>query len=228
MLERFYWWVGMEACAKWWIRRCLNCQARKPPAKRFAGIYSPSPCPTAPEYPSALTTLGPCRSLLEETPTSYSSRTASAGGQTCSLSPPRKSQLRYCQHLGKPLYSPVGMLINSSIRQRGLQFCAQLATAVCKLLGVHKLTTSAYYPSGNGGVEHVNHTMAQMLAMVCNEHQNDWDAHLTSNTPTITPLAPRQASLPMKYISVAYRASPSPSSVAPTAEPIRTRPPRLL
>ena len=118
MLERFYWWVGMEACAKWWIRRCLNCQARKLPAKRFAGLHSPSPCPTSPEYPSALTTLGPCQSLLEEIPTSFSSRTASAGGQTCSLSPPQKSQLRYCQHLGKLLYPPVGMLINSSIRQR--------------------------------------------------------------------------------------------------------------
>ena len=43
---------------------------------------------------------------------------------------------------------------------------------------MHKLTTSAYHPSGNCGVERVNHTMAQMLAMVCNEHQNDWDAHL--------------------------------------------------
>ena len=40
-----------------------------------------------------------------------------------------------------------------------LQFCAQLATAVYKLLGVYKLTTSAYHPSGNGGVERINHTM---------------------------------------------------------------------
>ena len=39
-----------------------------------------------------------------------------------------------------------------------------------KLLGVHKLTTSA--------VERVNHTISQMLAKVCNEHQNDWDVHL--------------------------------------------------
>ena len=58
------------------------------------------------------------------------------------------------------------------------QFCARLATAIYKLLGIHKLTTSVYHPSGNGGVERVNHTMAQMLAMVCNEHQNDWDVHL--------------------------------------------------
>ena len=28
MLEGFFWWVGMEACTKWWVRRCLKCQAR--------------------------------------------------------------------------------------------------------------------------------------------------------------------------------------------------------
>ena len=25
MLERFYWWVGIEVCTKWWVRRCLKC-----------------------------------------------------------------------------------------------------------------------------------------------------------------------------------------------------------
>ena len=64
------------------------------------------------------------------------------------------------------------------LSDNGLQFCAQLATAVYKLLGVLKFTTSAYHRSGNVDVERVNHTMAQMLAMGCNEHQNDWDAHL--------------------------------------------------
>ena len=44
-------------------------------------------------------------------------------------------------------------------------------------LDVHKLTTSAYSPRGNGGVERVYHTMEKQ-AMVCNEHQHDWDAHL--------------------------------------------------
>ena len=32
-------------------------------------------------------------------------------------------------------------------------------------LGVHKLTTSAYSPSGDGGVERVYHTMAKILAI---------------------------------------------------------------
>ena len=40
-----------------------------------------------------------------------------------------------------------------------------------------------------------------------------------SNTPAITPLARRQASLPMKCRSDTYCAPPSPSLIAPTVEP---------
>ena len=29
MLERFYWWIGMDICTRWWVRHCLKCQARK-------------------------------------------------------------------------------------------------------------------------------------------------------------------------------------------------------
>ena len=96
------------------------------------------------------------------------------------------------------------------------QFCAQLATAVYKLLGIHKLTTSAYHPSGNGGVERVNHTMAQMLAMICNERQNDWDVHLphveyaynNSVVSAATGLAPNEVHigrLPRLPLTVFYR-----------------------
>ena len=64
------------------------------------------------------------------------------------------------------------------ISDNGLQFCSKLSQAVYQLLGVRKLTTSSYNPNGTGGVERVNHTMAQMLAMVVNERQDDWNLHL--------------------------------------------------
>ena len=43
---------------------------------------------------------------------------------------------------------------------------------------MQKIATSAYHPNGNGGVERVYHTMSQMLAMVVNGEQDDWDVHL--------------------------------------------------
>ncbi|CAB1115365.1 unnamed protein product [Ectocarpus sp. CCAP 1310/34] len=41
-----------------------------------------------------------------------------------------------------------------------------------------KVTTSSYHLQTNGGTERVNHTMAQMLAVVVNEQQNGWDIRL--------------------------------------------------
>ena len=64
------------------------------------------------------------------------------------------------------------------LSDNGLQLCAQLAAAAYELLGVQKLTTSASLSSGNGGVERINHTMEEILAIVCNEHQNEWDEYL--------------------------------------------------
>ena len=48
MLERFYWWVGMEACTKWWVRRCLKCQARKTSRQTVRWPIFPTPLPNSP------------------------------------------------------------------------------------------------------------------------------------------------------------------------------------
>lgn len=81
--------------------------------------------------------------------------------------------LRHCQHTGEPLYIPLWGCPSILLSENGPKWCAQLATTVYKLLGAHKLTIRAY-----GGDEHVSHTIVQMLAMVCTEHQNDWGVYL--------------------------------------------------
>ena len=48
MLERFYWWVGMEACTKWWVRRCLKSQARKTSRQTVRWPVLPIPLPNSP------------------------------------------------------------------------------------------------------------------------------------------------------------------------------------
>ena len=75
-------------------------------------------------------------------------------------------------------FIPLWGFPSTLLSDNGPQFCARLATTVYKLLRIHKLATSAYQPSGNGGVERVNYIVAQMLAMICDEYQNDWDVHL--------------------------------------------------
>ena len=76
-------------------------------------------------------------------------------------------------------------------------------------MGVRKLATSFYYPNGNGGVERVKHTMAQMLAMVVNERQDEWD-------------------LQVSHIEFAYNISVSAATGLAPNEVYMGRRPRLL
>ncbi|CAB1108996.1 unnamed protein product [Ectocarpus sp. CCAP 1310/34] len=69
-----------------------------------------------------------------------------------------------------------------------LHFCSKLSMAIYEVMKIKKVTTSSYHPQTNGGTERVNHTMAQMLAVVVNEQQNDWDIHLPHvELPTTIP-----------------------------------------
>ena len=70
------------------------------------------------------------------------------------------------------------------------------------MLGIRKLTTSAYHAMGNDGTERVNHTMAQMLSMVVNERQDDWEKQLphvevayNNSVSAATGLAPNEVHL---------------------------------
>ena len=75
-------------------------------------------------------------------------------------------------------YIPLWGCPRTILSDNGLRFCSKLSQAVYQLLGMHKLATSSYHPNCNGGVERVNHTMTEMVAMVVNERQDDWDFHL--------------------------------------------------
>ena len=177
MLERFYCWVGLEAFTKWWVRRCLKCQARKTSRQTVRWPILPVHLPNSPGVAVSVDYFGPLpitargNSYILLFTDRFSRRADMFAVATAEFTAEGTANILVNRFI--PLWGCPSTLLSDN----GPQFCARLATAVYKLLGIHKLTTSAYHPSGNGGVECVNHTMAQMLSMVCNEHQNDWDVH---------------------------------------------------
>ena len=60
----------------------------------------------------------------------------------------------------------------------GSEFVARLSLAIYKLTRIRKIATMAFHPKSNGGVERVNLSLAQMLSLVINEQQHDWDEWL--------------------------------------------------
>jgi hypothetical protein len=49
---------------------------------------------------------------------------------------------------------------------------------LCKLIGSDKLRSSAFHPSGNGGIEIVNKVIKPTLAKFVSSSHDDWDLHL--------------------------------------------------
>ena len=76
---------------------------------------------------------------------------------------------------------------------QGREFESNLISEICKLLRVDKSRTTPYNPKLDGLVERFNRTVQQMLTVLINEAQDNWDDHLP-------------------YVMMAYRASPHEST----------------
>ena len=64
------------------------------------------------------------------------------------------------------------------LSDRGKAFLSGLMGEVEKLLGFHKVNTSAYHPQTDGLVERFNRTLTAMLAKTLERGGQDWDTHL--------------------------------------------------
>ena len=94
------------------------------------------------------------------------------------------------------------------LSDRGRAFVSGLMEEVEKLMGFHKVNTTAYHPQTDGLVERFNHTLTAMLAKTVEKGGRDWDQHLP-------------------YVLFAYRASQQDSTMESPFFLLYGRDPRL-
>ena len=146
MLERFYWWVGMEVCTKWWVRRCLKCQARKTSRQTVRWPTLPIPLPNSPGIAVSVDYFGPLpitargNSYILLFMDRFSRRADMFDVTTAELTAEGTANILVNRFI--PLWGCPSTLLSDN----GPQFCARLATSVYKLLGIRKLTTSTCPP----------------------------------------------------------------------------------
>ena len=167
MLERFYWWIDMNISTRWWLRHCLLCQARKSSRQTASWSILWLPLPSGPCIAISVDCFGP----LPVTPKGnfyillfsdrFSRRADMYAVSAAEFTAEGTVEILFNE------YIPLRGCPVSLISDHGLQFYSKLSHAVYKILGTRKILTSSYHPNDTGGLECVNHTMAQMLAMVC-------------------------------------------------------------
>jgi hypothetical protein len=65
--------------------------------------------------------------------------------------------------------------VEQIMSDRGANFESNVFVHLCKLIGSKKVRSSAFHPSGNGGIEIVNKTIKPNLAKYVSKSHDDWD-----------------------------------------------------
>jgi hypothetical protein len=68
--------------------------------------------------------------------------------------------------------------VEQIMSDQGACFESNVFQHLCKLIGSKKLRSSAFHPSGNGGIEVINKTIKPNLAKYVSATHDDWDLHL--------------------------------------------------
>ena len=173
--ERF-WWPHMLTDIKAYIAGCPSCNSYKNPKVTFKAPLNPLPTASEPFELVGIDYIGPIRSTsrgnqyllvlvdhftkwVEAFPTKNASAILTANILTHQV---------FCRH-GLP---------TKILTDRGKNFVGEVMSEVYKLMGIKKLTTSAYHPQTNGLTERFNGTLIKMLAHYTKSHQRDWDLHV--------------------------------------------------
>ena len=182
MLQRFYWWVGLDQSVRWWIRRCLFCQARKTSRQTIRWPTTLMPLPSSPgqivsvDYfgPLPITRNGNKHILL------YTDRFSRHIAAYAVAQDERTAEGTV--RIFVEQYIPLWGCPHTLLSDKGSEFVARLPLAIYKLMRIRKIATTAFHPNSNGGVERVNRSLAQMLSLVSSEQQDDWNKWLPYNS----------------------------------------------
>ena len=135
MLERFYWWTGMNACTRWWLRHCLKCQARKTPRLTVRWPIISMPLPEGPGVAISVDYFGP----LPVTPrgNTYILLVTDRFSRRADMFPVTAAEYT-AEGTANVLvnkYIPLWGCPRTILSDNGLQFCSKLSQAVYRLLG---------------------------------------------------------------------------------------------
>ena len=172
-LSRHYWWNGMRADISRWCKACLVCATRCPSRPVRVPL---TPIPVA----------GPFDRVgvdIIQFPQSHDGNKYAVVFVDYLTKWPEvfptadQSAATVADLLVREVVSRHGVP-GELLSDRGKTFLSGLMSEICKLLGIHKLNTTAYHPQTDGLVERFNRTLTAMLSKTVEKNGRNWDRQL--------------------------------------------------
>ena len=170
--ERFFW-ENMYADIHLWVQSCPACAGKKA-AKRIWGQLQPiqvshafqmvgvdvlGPLPATPRGATHIVVFSEYLTKWVEVGTTKGTPTAISIAELL-------LELVISRH-----GAPENLLSDS-------QFLSKMMMELYRLLGINKRSTTAYHPQCDGLVERFNRTLTQMLSLVIDKSNADWDSKI--------------------------------------------------
>ena len=158
-LSRHYWWPGIRADILRWCKSCLTCASRHV-GRAVRPLLTPIP------VAGAFDRLGV--DVIQFPPSYNGNKYAVVFVDYLTKWPevfavPDQTALTIAQLLVGKIISRHGVP-GELLSDRGAAFLSGLMEEVYRLMGIHKVTTTAYHPQTDGLVERFNRTLTDMLA----------------------------------------------------------------
>ena len=168
-----YYWPKLPKSVHQYTRSCHECQRRKKPPTRPAGLLQPIAPPTAPFQQIGMDLLGPFPPSTQGNrwiivATDYLTRYA----ETKAL--PSGTAVEVAKFFVESIVLRHGAP-QVLITDRGSSFMAQLTQEVLRLSHTDHRRTTAYHPQTNGLTERLNKTIADMISMYVDVEHKTWD-----------------------------------------------------
>ena len=173
-----FYWPGIQADIKRYIRSCDICQRTFPKGKVRKVPLNSMPIIDTPFQRVAVDIVGPITPVTSKgnryilTIVDYATRYPEA-------IPLRNIETPTVAEALVEVFSRVGVP-REILTDMGSQFTSGLMKEVSRLLSLRQLTTTPYHPACNGLVERFNGTLKQMLRRMCVEKPNDWDRYVAA------------------------------------------------
>ncbi|KAM7298120.1 DDE-type integrase/transposase/recombinase [Ixodes scapularis] len=168
-----YYWPKLPKTVHFYTRSCHECQRRKKPPTKPAGLLQPIAPRTAPFQQIGMDLLGPFPPSTQGNgwiivATDYLTRYA----ETKAL--PARTAVEVAKFFIESIVLRHGAP-EVLIPDRGSSFMAQLTQEILRLSHTSHRRTTAYHPQTNGLTERLNKTIADMISMYVDVEHKTWD-----------------------------------------------------